>query len=384
MADDENDKNMLGLASDLSLTRSGQTRGERYLRFLDVQLESIEAFASTSFDERDLIGAVVATGASVERYLQLIVPNADGEHHNYFQAASSKLRSDGYVAESNAIDDLRTIYNDTKHKEHYLPSLQKTKNCVKKVRAAIYRLNADRLGSTGLLVFENKSIFWVAASDHYTSGETEIIITLPTEVERLAPLPFDRIIIHGEKWDAYKEELSNSGRIVPAKESMPDWAIEALCEEADSLMPFAYVGEYSSLLKAGAKFEYRAPGLLAPLTRAASTSAMNLAFILACMDASRNHPALSGVLIEQHAIQFAAEKYGFVQGAVESKLLKNARSDFAKLLASLPFAARQQLAGPTWVDNDTFDRLKAVREKYSEPLGVAIGPDLHVILRAHF
>jgi hypothetical protein len=186
---------------------------------------------------------------------------------------------------------------------------------------------------------------YVAFWDHYTGGETEVAIMLPSD-HWLHVSSVDLFSMDFRSWDALKPRLLAHPRFRMGKEHFAPEVWQGFIEEGDFLNAGVWEGDYGELVRILADYEDRdkANSVLPFLARHNNNISVGTALTLAAVDIARSATAaMDAASLAQAIIARADAEYAMQATAA---CVPKAAEQIATLIASLRFARWPYLAGP--------------------------------------
>jgi hypothetical protein len=191
---------------------------------------------------------------------------------------------------------------------------------------------------------------WIAASDHYISGDCEIQLIRPAETDEagyhdISCGIMEHIFVDIRSYPGVLEtRFGDRFQKAVKGVTIPDKAYELLVSGSDSLTPRIYHGDYAELAKVLASIELRLP-LMTDLLRSHDVNSMRTALAFAAADAFSN--AVTDVFhsdvdawvgsIQQRGLEYAAP--------VDSPLSERFAFKFAKLFLQIVDTKERKVDG---------------------------------------
>lgn len=346
------------------------TYGERFEAQVNGDLETARILTERHHSVEDVKGLVSAAGTRLELFLKGVAfagANTRGTLHDFINRLSWQGASQETVR---VLHQLRQEYNSVKHDPAHAPTLLAALDLLQRLRLAAHEVAALELGITNRPVREgNRRVFWVAACDHYIGGDTEVHIYWPARREGWpVPPSFDLIYIDMSSWDSVKETLAVTGELASAEGHFPERMLEELSGEEGFLEAFAFEGDYRSLLTTLTQHERRLD-LIPGLRRQDNLVAMLQAFLLAAIDVASIAGDADEEELSQEIKAQAFQVYSVPQDLREADDLA---SGMARTICQIDSAERSLLAGPIFVDMQSFQSRKG--------RALALRPDLRILV----
>ena len=233
------------------------TYGDTFLEEYRNTLEQFTQLTHRAYEEQEVRDLVSKIGTKTELFLKATAFPAKNPRDNFFSFIE-ELSSVGI--DQTHIDffhELRKLYNDAKHAPNVEVTLLASSKTVQDAQETAKRIVNNSIGYSDRSIRPNSNrVYWIAAWDHYTSGDTEIHILIPGESEHwLGPPTFDMIHIKALEWDDVKSKLAGGGKLSNPDGLIPQKQLDQFNVE-DFLAAFAWEGEYRVLLNILAQHEF--------------------------------------------------------------------------------------------------------------------------------
>jgi len=310
----------------------------------------------SGYDKDALKNSISKLAAKIETYLKRdVFPNKSNRDnlYSFIEELKNYSITDSLIQH---FHNIRQTYNDAKHEPDMDFLITDIVKKASNARQTIETINRLALGRTCEAIQKSTTrVFWVCAWDHYTRGQTEVTIFLPSEYDGyLGAYALDMVLIDALKWDEFKQSLPNYGVVLPHEDWIPKGQTDFWISESDCLTPFVFEGEYKSLLISLAKFE-RVEDLLLGLSRADSGSNLIQSCVLACVDAFSQEPDNNHETQILLAIKIANAQYAVPEK--ENDRLRKFTEKVVTLIEMIPSSYRGHLTGPIWTTSDEFDKI---------------------------
>ena len=217
---------------------------------VDEALRLLNQYIIEGYDESDIKDLLSKIASATELFLKRdVFPSKNNRDNFYSFIEELKIHSISQ-AKVDFIHDIRLAYNDTKHDPSSVISVLQLKVLLENLKLAVGDIVVAAIGRVSSSVrAATTRVFWVCAWDHYTGGETEVTVFLPSDYDGfLGAHSVDHVSIHGSKWDDFKADIPNFGAVHPHERLIPDGQVKFWLSEGDCLTPFVFEGEYSSLI----------------------------------------------------------------------------------------------------------------------------------------
>ncbi|WP_195744727.1 hypothetical protein, partial [Vibrio parahaemolyticus] len=194
--------------------------------------------------------------------------------------------------------------------------------------------------------------------DHYTGGETEVTVFLPSEYDGfLGAHSVDHVSIHGLKWDDFKADLPNFGTVLPYNGFIPEGQVEFWFSEGDCLTPFVFEGEYSSLIICLSKY-LKDVNLISGLAREDDPVNLLQTAVMAVSDAYANDPSASKEIQCASALTLANSQYAVLPKFNDR--IEHYISKVVDLIDQAPLQIKSALTGPIWSTKDSYESNESI------------------------
>lgn len=305
-------------------------------------------------DQSDIKNLLSKIASATELFLKRdVFPSKNNRDNFYSFIEELKIHSINQ-AKIDFIHDIRLAYNDAKHDPSSVISALQLKVLLENLKLAVGDIVVAAIGRvSSSLRAATTRVFWVCAWDHYTGGETEVTVFLPSDYDGfLGAHSVDHVSIHGLKWDDFKADIPNFGAVHPHEGLIPDGQVKFWLSEGDCLTPFVFEGEYSSLIICLSKY-LKDVDLIPGLSREDNPVNLLQTAVMAVSDAYANDPNASKNLQCVNALTLANNQY-----AVLPKFnyrIEHFISKVVDVIDQVPLQARPALTGPIWVTKEAYD-----------------------------
>jgi hypothetical protein len=323
----------------------------------------------------EMAGLMRDAGSQIELFLKDAIYAGTRNRDSSYDLIEG-LRTQGIPAK--VVDDLHAVrreYNEAKHDPAYPAPPNQVIERIGLASNSLAALQQHGIGNINAPSRETyRRTFWIGAWDHYIGGDTEIYVALPTTAE-MRPRPFDMIYIDGVAWDNVVAQLQAVGDLRLGRGTIPDSAYDFWSNEGDFLEAGSYQGNYREMIAILAANERRHDDLLPFLKRENDEQAVRNALLLAVVDVAEQYIPEDEQALAELISTTAAERYAIPRYAPQVKVWALI---LARLLLSVPEAARAGISGPLWVTPGSF---AASREgRIAEMDGILVAADGRVLL----
>lgn len=260
------------------------TYGDVFLGDFRGLLTQLAQLTHKAYDEQDVRDLVSKIGTKTELFLKATAFPVKDPRNNFYSFID-ELASVGIdQTHIGWFHDLRKLYNDAKHDPNAQVTLLMATETIGKAEKTANLIVGNSIGNSSQTIRSNSNrVYWIAAWDHYTSGDTEIHILIPGESGHwLGPPTFDMINIKVLEWDDVKFKLSVAGKLSNPVGLIPQNQLD-LFKDDDFLAAFVWEGEYRVLLNVLAQHELRQK-LITGLNRQDTGHYMQIAVLMAMLD----------------------------------------------------------------------------------------------------
>lgn len=365
------------------------TKGNQFLKIFRRLIAGLESLRLEPFSEIDITGQLAMIGISTERFFaETIFPDLykSLNGRGFFSRSIAEL-SKYNIDEIHRKDlhALREMYNNQKHVPNATLDLNFLIDISKKSLTALELVVSLGIGKTNSRVFENETIYWISGQDFFAEGLTEIYVHLPLETDTWfgPPLLVSRFV-GGDGWDKLRNKLKSTGSIIDGVELLESDIIESLSKGTDSIPPYVYIGSFLPLVSelSSLRDEMRKKEIN-KRHHFESRTAPFLTFLVG-MSICKEHAA-EGIYTSGGELIKKIEDFFILSNIDLSKNSCNFSHEVkavSSLMSQVPLEIIKRLGGPIWVDEDSFNRLSAIRNLISTDGVYAISPDLRIIVKA--
>lgn len=325
--------------------------GDAFVEAFAESLAALRSLSHSNYSEDNVRQVVSRIGTKTELFLKSIVfPQKDSRGN--FASFIDELGTCGVSATHvRYFHDLRHAYNAAKHDPNARVTLVESVATLSNARDAALALVTTNSGAVSLpACASTRRVFWIAAWDHYNSGDTEVHVILPgTSDHWLGPPKLDYINISISEWDNVKSEMADVGVLRDGKGLIPEQQYALFNADSDFLQGLVFEGEYRELLSVLGNHESRQE-LITGLNRQDSGQAMVLAFMLATIDAaSYATPDSIGDAIKSQAVAGYAVPldYGYADYIANG---------FANMLSQIRASDWRNITGPVWLSEEQYNK----------------------------
>jgi hypothetical protein len=282
-----------------------------------------------------------------------VFPAKNNRDNFYLFIEELKLHSTSQ-AKVDFVHNIRLAYNDAKHDPNSALSILQVKALLENLKLVVCDIVISAIGRVGSSVRDATTrVFWICAWDHYTGGETEVTVFLPSEYDGFRGAhSVDHVSIHGLKWDEFKADLPNFGAVYPHEGLIPEGQVKFWFSEGDCLTPFVFEGEYSSLIICLSKY-LKDVDLIPGLAREDDPVNLLQTAVMAVSDAYANEPNASKELQYVSAIALANNQYAVLPKFNDR--IEHYISKVVDVIDQAPLQVKSALTGPIWVTKEAYD-----------------------------
>lgn len=324
-------------------------------------MEQLRELSHQAFDADDVATIFQPVASSVELFLRSTAFPLSSRHDS-FQKLINDLSSVGLSTTAiGLLHEFRNHYNKIKHEPGFTPSLVESKAILKGAHEALVSLVKLAPGRTNLP--EDRAFvhqLQVALWDHFTSGDTEVSISLPSD-HWTGASTLDVLYIRGQDWDALKADLLSDCRFHLGPDYFAPEVWDFLRREGDFLNAGIWEGSYRDLVRIIAKYEWREINsqLLPGLARENSVVSVGTALVMAGVDvAAAGAPQKRESLIHDILLRVDTE-----YALSDTKHVRAGAGQIADIILSVPPTQQAMLVGPI---------LRRASQKHDGPLPVLL------------
>ncbi len=321
---------------------------------VDEALRLLNHYIIEGYDESDIKNLLSKIASATELFLKRDVFPSKNNRDNFYSFIEELKKHSISQAKVNFIHDIRLAYNDAKHDPSSAISVLQFKVLIENLKLAVGDIVVAAIGRVSSSVrAATTRVFWVCAWDHYTGGETEVTVFLPSDYDGfLGAHSVDHVSIHGLKWDDFKADIPNFGAVHPHEGLIPDGQVKFWLSEGDCLTPFVFEGEYSSLITCLSKY-LKDVDLILGLAREDDPVNLLQTAVMAVSDAYANDPNASKELQCVSALTLANNQYAVLPKFNDR--IEHFISKVVDVIDQAPLQARSALTGPIWVTKEAYD-----------------------------
>ena len=326
---------------------------------IDQALRLLNQYIIEGYDGSDIKNLLSKIASAIELFLKRdVFPKKNNRDNFYSFIEELKIHSISQV-KIDFIHAIRLAYNDAKHDPNSVISILKVKELIENLKLVVGDITTNGIGRVGSSVkAATTRVFWVCAWDHYIGGETEVTVFLPSEYDGfLGAHSVDHVSIHGLKWDDFKVDLPNFGAVHPHEGLIPEGQVKFWLSEGDSLPPFVFEGEYSSLIICLSKY-LKDVDLIPGLAREDDPVNLLQTAVMAVIDSYAIDPGASKELQCVSALALANNQYAVLPKFNDR--IEHFISKVVDVIDQAPSQVKSSLTGPIWVTKNTYDSSESI------------------------
>lgn len=335
------------------------TYGQAMISETDEALRILNKYMIEGYDGSDINNLLSKIASATELFLKRDVFPTKSNRDNFYSFVE-ELKAH-YISQDKVdfIHNIRIVYNNAKHDPDSAISILKVKELLENLKLAVGDIAISTIGRVGSSVrAATTRVFWICAWDHYTGGETEVAVFLPSEYDGfLGAHSVDHVSIHGVKWDDFKADLPSFGVVHPYEGFIPEGQVKIWLSEGDCLTPFVFEGEYSSLIICLSKY-LKDVDLISGLAREDDPINLLQTAVMAVSDAYANDPDASKELQCASALTLANNQYAVLPKFNDR--IEHYISKVVDVIDRAPLQVKPALTGPIWVTKDFYDSSESV------------------------
>ena len=354
------------------------TYGQAFISEINESLQLLSQLTIQGYENTDIKSILNKVASSTELFLKREVFPAKSNRDNFFSYINELKYHSIRTEKVDFIHDVRLAYNESKHDPNFVISAIRVNATLQNLLLSIQDIVAAGIGRVNTAVrAENSRVFWICAWDHYTGGETEVVVFLPSDYDGfLGAKSLDRVSIHGLKWDEFKSDLPNFGVMNSHEGLIPEGQVEFWLSEGDCLTPFVFEGEYNSLIICLSKY-LKNVELIPGLAREDDATNLLQTAVMAVCDAYASNPTATKEEQRANALSLANSQY-----AVLPKFNDRIEIYLDKIIGvidSAPSDVKSTLTGPIWIaaeaysENESTYRDESIRVLVDSKNRVALG-----------
>ncbi len=320
------------------------TYGQVFLEDYRSTLDKFNQLTHRAYEEHETRELVSKIGSKTELFLKATAFPSKNPSDNFYSFIEELSNVGFNQTHIDFFHDLRKLYNNAKHAPNEDVALLESTEIVKNSQKTAELIVASSVGFSGRSVRPNSNrVYWIAAWDNYTCGDTEIHVLIPGESEHwLGPPTFDMVNIKALEWDDVKFKLSVGGRLNKPEGLIPQKQLDLFNVE-DFLAAFVWEGEYRVLLNILSQHELRQE-LIAGLNRQDTGHYMQTAFLMAMLDVVSSANSVNDL---QESIKAQAIMcYGVPPDYKHTKHFINGLAAFVQQVGTSNWS---QISGPKWL-----------------------------------
>lgn len=326
---------------------------------IDEALRLLNQYIIEGYDGSDIKNLLSKIASATELFLKRDAFPTKSNRDNFYSFIEELKAHSISQAKVDFIHDIRLAYNYVKHDPNSVISILQVKELLENLKLAVDDTVTCAIGRVGSSVrAATTRVFWICAWDHYTGGETEVTVFLPSEYDGfLGAHSVDHVSIHGLKWDDFKADLPNFGAVHPHDGLIPEGQVKFWLSEGDCLTPFVFEGEYSSLIICLSKY-LKDVDLISGLAREDDPVNLLQTAVMAVSDAYANDPKASKELHCACALTLANCQYAILpkfNDRIELYISK-----VVDLINKTPLSVKSTLTGPIWSTKDSYDSNESI------------------------
>jgi hypothetical protein len=310
-------------------------------------LRQVKELANQTFSRADLSELVEPFTSRLEYFMKAVVFPTASRRSNLATLIDDLPRLGVSPQTLSALHELRKLYNLSKHDPDVALNWSACLNALTSSVSALSEIAALKIGAVDAPHERDQTTriyagFW----DHYTGGETEIGLFLPSN-HWLGTSPIATFHMPMEQWDTLKLLLSQHPLFTRGREALGEALWESFSAEGDFLDGGVWEGDARELLFLLSPFNDAAleTAVLPPLARRNSFLSIGLSVVSAAVDVVRANPnvdvdQLRSLIARRCVTDYAANLDAQHGQAVLTRAMQ--------LLANLPADHRARLSGPAF------------------------------------
>lgn len=322
------------------------TRGDEFIEAIEEALAALMRLGHGPYARQDVARILDPLGSRLETFLRTTVLPRSSRRATLKDLIAELEPSGLSPPQANDLDCLRLLYNKSKHKpSEHLP-LGESIEVVRRAAAAVSGLVVLDLG-TIRVPYEREVNYhlYVGFWDHFTAGETEVAVSLPSDHWTHVAL-VDTFNLDIRSWDRLRPMLSSHPQFRMGKENFSPDVWKSFEAEGDFLDAGVWDGDYGELIRLLAPFDDRNIGaqLIPGLSRAHNSTSVATALIVAAVDVVR--AVMSPLAPDELARAIRARADDEYAMPMSSRGGQPMAEQIATLIHTVPFARWRHLVGP--------------------------------------
>jgi hypothetical protein len=329
------------------------TRGDEFLQAIEQALGTLLRLSYGAYARRDVSAVIDPLGSRLESFLRTTVLPMASHNDNFYQLIEALIPAGLAASHAGELHSLRQLYNRSKHSPSESLPLAEAIDALQRAADAIAAIGSLGLGIGGL-PYERAVNYhlYVAFWDHFTAGETEVVVAVPGDNWTHITL-VDTLSMKGNNWETLKPLLLSHPQFRLGQEHFRPEVWKTLTEEGSNFLTAGvWDGDYGELIRLLAPFDDRAIAaeLIPDLRRDQNPTSVAIALIVAAVDVARATSAtLSEDDLAERILDRADNQYAMPR---DGQAVKAGATQIAALIRTLSFDQWCHLVGPVLAEAD--------------------------------
>ena len=322
------------------------TRGDEFIRAIEEALAALRLLSHGPYARQDVARILDPLGSRLETFLRTTVLPMSSHKDNLNDLIAGLTLAGLSQPQADTLDRLRLLYNRSKHKPSESLPLGEAIDVVQRTVVAVGDLVALGLGIVQM-PFEREINYhlYVGFWDHYTGGETEVVVSLPSDHWTHVAL-VDTLSMNMKSWDSLKSLLTSHPQFRLGKQNFLPEVWKNFEDEGDFLNAGVWDGDDGELIRLLAPFDNRniAAQLVPGLSRDQNFASVATSLIVAAVDIVRVAAALLAPDdLAEEILARADSEYAMPRSG---RGVQAAATQISALIHTVPFARWRHLVGP--------------------------------------
>ena len=160
------------------------TYGQLITSEIDEALKLLDQYIIEGYDGSDIKNLLLKIASAVELFLKRDAFPRKNNKDNFYSFIEELKTHSISQDKVDFIHNIRFSYNNAKHDPNSVVSILQVKELLENLKLAVVDIVVSNIGRVGFSVrAATTRVFWICAWDHYTGGETEVTMFLPSEYD---------------------------------------------------------------------------------------------------------------------------------------------------------------------------------------------------------
>ncbi|WP_031556056.1 hypothetical protein [Parvularcula oceani] len=322
------------------------SRGDLIVKDAASVLSALARLGHQTFARSELAAIVEPFASRIEYFLKTVVFPMANRRTNLYDLVERLSKLSIRSSSIDALHDLRRLYNDSKHDPDAELTFRRCVDVVERVGLALADIAGCDIPTVDAPAAKDlRSRIFVGFWDHYTAGETEVGLYLPSNHWLGTFGPISTFHFQIPVWDQVKPLLEEHPSYASGKEALGETLWTSFSKEGDFLSAGVWEGDVRELLQLLAPFNNATleEAVLPMLARNNNKLSVGLGIISAAVDVGRGKPTLGGPVLRSAISNRAASDYAV---DIEMPYAREMLDHVAALVSELSAEHRSVLSGP--------------------------------------